>query len=144
VLASLVTTIFTIFLGSLQLSASAYGSTTFESDLAAATGSTLLIAFVLAVHLVLGYHFSWPKRKLLPIMPTHTATMIPYVIYSSGLREDLKEVADINSTTGKIKGLNDLYRRYGLGKFDSSAMENIASIRFKRHNDGVSAARLLD
>jgi hypothetical protein len=70
--------------------------------------------------------------------------MIPYVIYSSGLREDLKEVADMDSTTGKIKGLNDLYRRYGLGKFDSSAMENIASIRFKRHNDGVSAARLLD
>jgi hypothetical protein len=37
-LASLATTSFTIFLGSLQLSASAYGSTTFESDLAAATG----------------------------------------------------------------------------------------------------------
>ncbi|KAJ5890659.1 uncharacterized protein N7473_006887 [Penicillium subrubescens] len=56
-------------------------------------------------------------------MPTHTATMIPYVIYSSGLREDLKEVADIDSTTGKIEGLNDLYRRYGFGKFDSGAME---------------------
>lgn len=69
--------------------------------------------------------------------------MIPYVIYSSGLREDLKEVADRNGTTGKIKGLNDLYRRYGFGKFDSSAMENIASIRLKRHHDGVSTARLL-
>lgn len=81
-------TIFTIFLGSLQLSASAYGSTSFESDLAAATASTLLRAFVLAVHLVLRYRLAW-QQKPLTRPPSTFADIVPYAMFSPTLREDL-------------------------------------------------------
>lgn len=139
-IASVATTVFTVFLGSLQLSASSYGSTTFESDLAAATASTLLIAFVLAVHLVLGYHFSWPKRQFLPMAPANVAAVIPYVIYSSGLRADLKRVAGRSGTRGKIEGLNSSDKRYGFGRFYSSGMEYEG---VERHHDEASAVRLI-
>ncbi len=131
-LASLATTVFTIFLGSLQLSASSYGSTTFESDLTAATASTLLLAFVLAVHLVLGYYFSWPKPRFLPRAPAHAAAVIPYVVYSSRLRADLKGVAGKSSADEKIRVLDSLDARYGLGKFCSGGTNRYG---IERHHD---------
>ncbi|KAH6630958.1 hypothetical protein B0J18DRAFT_116928 [Chaetomium sp. MPI-SDFR-AT-0129] len=139
-LASLATTVFTIFLGSLQLSASSYGSTTFESDLATATASTLLVAFVLAVHLALGYHFSWPRRASLPRAPANTAAVIPYVIYSSGLRADLKGVAGRGSTRRKIQRLESLDARYGFGKFGSGGTEHY---RVEKHHDQAGALTLI-
>lgn len=139
-LASLATTVFTIFLGSLQLSASSYGSTTLESDLGGATASTLLIAFVLAVHLVLGYHFSWPKHKFLLRAPANVAAVIPYVVHSSGLGADLNRVVGRSSTRGKIQGLNVLDTRYGFGRFYNGGMEYYG---VERHHDEAGAVRLI-
>lgn len=58
-LSSLATTIFTIFLGALQLSSGAYGSTTFESDLSSSTAATMLLAFIIACHVGIGYCLIW-------------------------------------------------------------------------------------
>jgi hypothetical protein len=144
-LSSLATTIFTIFLGTLQLSASAYGSTDFESDLSAATASTLLIAFVLGVHLILGYKLSWPKYKfrgLLSRPPASMAAVIPYVVFSPKLRKDLEDAAmpAAASTTDRID------KRYGFGEFKKGdktylGVERHSSSFFIPSDGGDSALR---
>lgn len=138
--ASLATTVFTIFLGSLQLSASAYGSTSFETDLAAATASTLLIAFVLAVHLALGYQFSWRRRGFLPRVPASLGAVIPYVFFSKGLRADLQRVEGMGSSRAQIQELRHLDRRYGLGEFEHDGQSYFG---VERHSSEHSAVRLL-
>ena len=155
-LASLAVTIATIFLGSLQLSASAYGSTTFESDMSSSQAVVILLGFTIAVQLGIGasliWHREWPavwpsgwKDKLnmawylacatsttgnrgavLPRPPSSLVDVMPYLLFSSGLQEDLEELnvryADFTQRQ-KIKILQHEQhdRRYGLGFIEVDA-----------------------
>jgi hypothetical protein len=56
-LATWATITYTIFLGSLQLSASSYGATSFGSDYTAVKASTILVAFVLVVNVIVWWQF---------------------------------------------------------------------------------------
>lgn len=140
--ASVATTVFTIFLGSLQLSASAYGSTSFETDLAAATAATLLVAFVLAVHAGLGYQFSARRRRFLPRAPASVGAVVPYVFFSKGLRADLRRVrgAGNKGRAEQMRELRRLDRRYGLGEFTYDGQSYFG---VERHSSEASAVRLL-
>lgn len=120
-LASIAITILTIFLGSLQLSAAAYGSTSFDGDMSAATAWTLLAAFVFAVHLAVACQVVLPgivgKKERLPRPPSTLADVMLYIIFSPGLREDLLLGAGSEGKRQKIRRLVDEDRRYGLGTF---------------------------
>ncbi|CAM1509067.1 Fc.00g028060.m01.CDS01 [Cosmosporella sp. VM-42] len=138
-LSGLATTILTIFLGALQLSSSSYGSTTFEGDLSAATASTILSSFILVVHLVLGYHFTWPRTvKFADRPPQSVAEMLPYIVFSEGLKADLRRVASKHTTKEKIAKLELLDRRYGFGDFK---IGDKWYIRVERHYGEASAFR---
>ena len=125
--------IYTIFLGSLQLSSSYYGATSFDSDLAASQASTILIAFVLLVNLAVGQRCC--GRIFLRRPPDTWAALIPCIIFSPGLTEDLEEVKNEHGVAAKIRKLEQLGRRYALGVFkDGQGKERLGIER--HYHDG--------
>jgi hypothetical protein len=112
---SLATAVYTIFLGSLQLSSSYYGASSFDTDLAAATASTSLILFNVLVNLAVGWRYCRCEFVLRP--PATVAALIPCVIFSPWLAEDLEEVKAEKVRNAKIRKLEQLDRRYAFGVF---------------------------
>lgn len=132
-LGSLATVVYITFLGALQLSSSDYGATSFDSDLTAATASTILIAFILLVNLAVGRRYS--RHRFLPRPPDTLAALIPYVVFSSRLREDLEEVKGEQGVEAKIRKLEQLDRRHALGVFkDEHGKERLGIER--HYHDG--------
>ena len=132
-LGSLAAAVYTVFLGSLQLSSSDYGATSFNSDLTAATASTILIAFILLVNLAVGWRYC--RHRFLLRAPDTLAVLIPCIIFSPGLTEDFKEVKDEQGVEAKIRKLELLNRRYALGVFkDGHGKERLGIER--HYHDG--------
>jgi hypothetical protein len=132
-LGSLATVVYITFLGSLQLSSSDYGATSFNSDLTAATASTILIAFILLVNLAVGWRYC---RHIFLLRPPDTlAALIPCIIFSPGLREDFEEVKGEQGAEAKVRKLELLDRRYALGVFkDGHGKERLGIER--HYHDG--------
>ena len=106
-------------LGSLQVSASYYGSTTYRGDLA---GVIMVLAtnfFILAVSL--GVAWRYGRAKFLPRFPSVMASVLPYVLSSEMLRRDLRAVRDKERTGEKVKMLEDWGRRYAFGHFRNAS-----------------------
>ena len=76
----------------------------------------------------------------MPLAPANVAAVIPYLIYSSGLAADLKQVAGRSTTRAKIRVLNSVEKRYGFGSFRNG---NIKYYGVERHYDEVGAVRLI-
>lgn len=132
-LGSLVMAVYTIFVGSLQLSSSYYGVTSFDSDLTAARASTLLIAFVLLVNLAAGWRYC--RHIFLRRPPDTLAALLPCIIFPPGLTEDLEEVKTEPGVEAKIRKLKQLGRRYAWGVFkDGQGIERLGIER--HHHDG--------
>ena len=108
VLASLDITVVTVFLGSLQLSSSYYGATSFVGDQTAATGAAWLVGLAVVVYAGVW----WRVRRVLGgggmKRPVESVMGVaPYVVFSGGLREELLGVA------GKMAGRYDGGEREG-------------------------------
>jgi hypothetical protein len=78
---------YTAFLGSQQLP-SYYRTTLSNSDSTPATASTIFIAFILLTGLAVGWRYCRPEFSLWTL--DSTVGLIPCLIFSSGLREDIK------------------------------------------------------
>lgn len=132
-LGSLATVVYTIFLGSLQLSSSYYGATSFNSDLTAATASTFLIAFILLSNLAVGWRYCGRKFLLRP--QDTLGALIASIIFSPGLAEDLEEVENQQGREAKIQALEEMDRRYACGVFkDGQGKERLGVER--HYHDG--------
>ena len=114
-LATWATITYTIFLGSLQLSASFYGATSFNSDYTAVKASTILIAFVLVVNVAVWWQFC--RRRVVLRPPNTLAATIPCVAYSPLLREDMGKVKNEQNMYAKIEKLELEDRIYDFGVF---------------------------
>lgn len=134
-LSTLATVIYTIFLGTLQLSSSFYGGATFEADLAASTACSLLAGFILAVNLALGWHFAWRRDRFLNRPTLTLAAVIPFVVFSPKLREDLNGLVPTLKKTDKIRELVHSGRRYGLGVFRVGGREFLGVERHYESGD---------
>ncbi|KAK5660025.1 hypothetical protein OQA88_13493 [Cercophora sp. LCS_1] len=119
IMASIATTILTVFLGSLQLSAAYYGATSFSSDQAAATGATCLVSFVLVVHAAIGWKIRGVGRRMKRPVET-VGGVAPYVVFSRGLREDLERVKGETKDTA-LSLLKE--KRYALGVWNDGGTE---------------------
>ena len=143
-LATLAAVVYTIFLGSLQLSSSYYGGTTFDSDLLSATVCTMFASFILAVHLALAWRFAMPRNQFLYRPPFTLAASIPYVVFSPGLREDFNRVANLLDKRGpRVEELEKLGRRYALGVCDVAGEECYAVERHHVDDGRVDVKRSL-
>ena len=132
-LGSLAMAVYTIFLGLLQVSSSYYGATSFDSDLTAARASTILIAFVLLVNLAAGWRYC--RHIFLRRPPDTLAALIPCIIFSPGLAEDLEEVKNEQGVEAKIRKLEQLDRRYALGIFEDEHGKERLGIE-RHYHDG--------
>ncbi|KAK4186670.1 hypothetical protein QBC35DRAFT_500646 [Podospora australis] len=139
VMASLATTILTVFLGSLQLSTAYYGATSFLSDQAAATAATCLVAFVLMVHAVIGWKIRRVGRRMKRAVET-IGGVAPYVVFSKGLREDLDKVRGKSrkETLTLLKG-----RRYAFGVYRDGNVERFGVERQFEDGGMVDVDRVL-
>jgi len=123
-LATQATVVYTIFIGSLQLSRSYYGATSFNSDYIAVISSTSLIAFVLVVNISVWWVYGRKSHRFLARPSDTIAAGVPYVAWSRLLGEDLKTVADEEDVEAKIGKLESMERRYGFGVFIDSDGED--------------------
>lgn len=116
ILASIATAILAVFLGSLQLSSSYFGATNFASDQIAATTSTMLVVFMILVYAGIGYKI----RGLAKVMkrPVETVgAVIPYVIFSEKLKEDLDAVEEMGGWKERMEALENMGGKYALGSW---------------------------
>ncbi|MCJ1251214.1 hypothetical protein MMC30_008445 [Trapelia coarctata] len=114
-LASFTSYIYTVMLGSLQVSASYCGSTTYGGDLAGVIIVLATNSFILAVSLAIAWRYG--RATFLPRFPNVMASVLPYVLSSELLRRDLRAVRGKGRTGEKVKMLEDLDRRYAFGNF---------------------------
>ena len=124
VLASIATVIVAVFLGSLQLSSSYYGATSFSSDQLAATGSSWLVVFIFLVYAGIGWKIRVLRRGMRRPVET-VGGVIPYVAFSRGLRADLDSVRGLGDVKERVSVLEGMGGRYALGRWvdeDGEAM----------------------
>ncbi|KAK4213352.1 hypothetical protein QBC37DRAFT_423209 [Rhypophila decipiens] len=124
VLASMGLTVVSVFLGSLQLSSSQYGSTTFLGDQTAATGAAWILGLGAVVYLAarwrIGRVLLLPRNNKKTTMmmmkrPVETVMGIaPYVIFSEKLRADLEHVACLDAGE-RARELVKRGNRYAMG-----------------------------
>ncbi|MCJ1394522.1 hypothetical protein MMC18_007401 [Xylographa bjoerkii] len=114
-LASLATVVYTIILGSLQVSASFYGATSFMDDLGDVVIAFSMNLVILAVSVAATCRYG--LRVSLPRYPGTIASMLPFVLSSEKLKEDLNLVEREDSPQAKAKKLKEQGRRYGFGRF---------------------------
>lgn len=105
-LASLATAGYTVLLGSLQVSASFYGATTYAADLACAISASILNLLILLVSVAVGWRYSW--HRFLNRTPVTVAAILPYVLSSEKLKKDVRAVGGEKNQRDKIKALEDL------------------------------------
>ena len=127
-LTSLLTALYTVLLGALQVSASFYGATTFASDLACAVATLGLNAWFLVVSAAVGWKFcGWrytsggtnsggTRGRVLNRDPATMGAMMPFLLSSEKLREDLTDVR-WKEKKEKIRWLEERGRLYGFGRF---------------------------
>ncbi|KAL9631055.1 MAG: hypothetical protein Q9164_006098 [Protoblastenia rupestris] len=124
-LTSLLTALYTVLLGALQVSASFYGATTFTSDLACAVATLGLNAWFLVVSAAVGWKYcGWRYsggttrggRRVINRDPVTIGAMMPFLLSSEKLREDLEAVRTLERKE-KIRSLEERGRRYGFGWF---------------------------
>ena len=123
-LTSLLTALYTVLLGALQVSASFYGATTFASDLACAVATLALNAWFLVISAAVGWkHCGWGQSggtgggRVLNREPATIGAMMPFLLSSEKLREDLEAVRTLKERKVKIRLLEERGRRYGFGRF---------------------------
>ena len=122
-------------LGSLQVSASFYGATTFHADLDGIIVSTVLNAYILLVSVMA----SWRCRaagRYCHRPPGSIAATLPFVLHSQGLRDDLRQAQ--GKSEGAVKYLGDLQRRYRLGWFYLNGEKHYGVERVEMILDGSS------
>ena len=127
-LASLATVVYTILLGSLQVSASYYGSTTFSADLAGVATVFSMNMFILLVSLAVTWRYG--RTTFLPRYP---ASLLPFVLFSEKLKEDLRAVNDQSSVKAKVQKLKEASRRYGFGKFHNGNPPTVEHFGIERN-----------
>jgi hypothetical protein len=130
-LASLATALYTIVLGSLQVSATFYGATSFAADRAGAVVTLLLNIFLLLVSLTVAFRYG--GASFLPRYPGTLASQLPYVLSSEKLKEDLRQVMPIQKQDEKIQRLRELGRRYGFGQFVNERDPHTAHLGVERN-----------
>jgi hypothetical protein len=115
ILAGYATAAFTIFFGSLQLSSSSFGATSFFADQTAAVASAILITFVFGVNCCVQWRYcrgeTWLTKP-----PDTMAAMVTNVIFSAKLREDAKAVEHLVTKREKVAALVKMDRRYAYGR----------------------------
>ena len=104
-LTSSATALYTVLLGELQVSASFYGAITFASDLACAIATLFLNACLLLVSVAVGWRYS--RRRFLERSPGTMATMMPFMLSSEKLKEDVGMIKLRENQQEKIKCLED-------------------------------------
>ena len=134
-LTSSATALYTVLLGALQVSASFYGATTFASDMVCAIATLFLNACFLLVSVAVGWRYSW--RQSLERSPGTMAAMIPFVLSSEMLKEDVRMTRSAESQREKIKCLEDRGRRYGFGHFHCANDPNTEHIGVERNETNV-------
>ncbi|KAK0624116.1 hypothetical protein B0T14DRAFT_583313 [Immersiella caudata] len=112
-LASTATAVVTFCLGSLQLSSSYYGATTFTNDHVAATISSWLVVFMLFVYAGIAWKLRVLKGMKRPVETI--GGVAPYVVLSRNLREDLEVVKGLEGSREKADALDKAGGRYALG-----------------------------
>lgn len=136
---------YTVFLSALQTSSSSYGATSFASDRVAAQASTVLVSYVLVVNVVVGWRFCVRSGRgpVVKRFPETLGAVIPMLLFSPLLREDLVSVRGEASVAVKVKKLEG--RVYGLGVFrDSLGKRRIGVERhYLSRLDGVSNIDLM-
>ena len=130
-LTSSATALYTVLLGALQVSASFYGATTFASDLVCAIATLFLNAWFLLVSVAVGWRYS--RRRFLERSPGTVAAMMPFVLSSEKLKEDVGMIRLIDSQREKIKWLEDHGRRYGFGHFYNASDPNTEHVGVERN-----------
>ena len=130
-LASLATVVYTIMLGSLQVSASYYGSTTFSADLTGVAVVFSMNLFILLVSLAVTWRYG--RSTSLPRYPGTIASLLPFVLSSEKLKEDLRAVKDNGSVDAKVQKLKEMSRRYGFGKFHNSGSPAVEHLGIERN-----------
>ena len=130
-LTSSATALYTVLLGALQVSASFYGATTFASDLACAIATLFLNACFLLVSVAVGWRYS--RRRFLERSPGTMAAMMPFVLSSEKLKEDIRMIRLKDSRREKIKCLEDHGRRYGFGHFHNASEPNTKHFGVERN-----------
>ncbi|KAK4449015.1 hypothetical protein QBC34DRAFT_438781 [Podospora aff. communis PSN243] len=116
IFASMATAVVAVFLGSLQLSSSYYGATTFSSDHVAATGSAWLVVLMVLVYAGI----AWKLRGLAKGMKRPVETLggvAPYVVFSGKLKADVEGVRGLVGVREKVRELERMGGRYALGRW---------------------------
>ncbi|KAI4158706.1 MAG: hypothetical protein LQ342_007227 [Letrouitia transgressa] len=132
-LTSYVAALYTILLGALQVSASFYGATTFASDLACAIATLALNAWFWITSVAVGWNYcGWRYRgdiggrRFLTRDPATIGAMMPFLLNSGKLQEDVAAVKRIEGSKDKIRCLEEQGRRYGFGRFkDREGREHV-------------------
>ncbi|KAL9043703.1 MAG: hypothetical protein Q9214_003116 [Letrouitia sp. 1 TL-2023] len=132
-LTSFLAALYTVLLGALQVSASFYGATTFASDLACAIATLALNAWFLITSVAVGWNYcGWRYRgdiggrRFLTRGPATIGAMMPFLLSSGKLREDVAVVRRIDGRENKTRWLEEQGRRYGFGRFrDSEGREHV-------------------
>ncbi|KAM7208347.1 hypothetical protein V8F20_001325 [Naviculisporaceae sp. PSN 640] len=125
-LASMAITTVTVFLGSLQLSSSYYGATSFVSDQTAATGAACLTGFTLIVYASVGFRIHRVLGKSLKRPVETFMGAAPYLVFSEKLRADLQLVAGLpGGRPARLKELNGLGRKYALGTWNKGPANEV-------------------
>ncbi|KAL9608073.1 MAG: hypothetical protein Q9167_007073 [Letrouitia subvulpina] len=144
-LTSFLAALYTVLLGALQVSASFYGATTFASDLACAIATLALNTWFLITSVAVGwnycgwrYHGDIGGRRFLTRDPATMGAMMPFLLSSEKLREDVAAVRKIEGRKNKIRWLEEQGRRYGFGRFsDREGMKHVGIER----NETVDGGR---
>ncbi len=134
-LGSVATVIYTIMLGSLQVSASFYGATDFNGDLSGVLVTLIMNLFILIVSIAGAWTYG--RAPILPRYPGTVASLLPYIIYSERLIEDYKGLVPEMDTKEHIEVLKKKFRRYGLGIFSNEDSPHVKHLGIERnYNDG--------
>ncbi|KAB2573030.1 hypothetical protein DBV05_g8288 [Lasiodiplodia theobromae] len=111
---------YTIMLGSLQVSASFYGATTYTADVDGVIAIVAFNAYLLAISMAaLGtYVFKMWKMEWNVRGQTTLATQLAFTLWSNGLREDMKNVVEVKRKEEKLRILEG--SRYKFQKVSSA------------------------
>lgn len=127
-------------LGSLQVSASFYGATNYNGDLAGMIITFLINLFILIV--TLAAFWTYGKAPILPRYPGTVASLLPYIIWSENLKDDCKEASRVGKgRKAQIEYLMAKCRRYGFGIFHKEGSAELRYIGVERNYNYGSEGR---
>jgi hypothetical protein len=130
-LGSIATAIYTIMLGSLQVSASFYGATDYNGDLFGVIVTFIMNVFILIV--TIAGAWTYGRTSMLPRYPGTVASLLPYILSSEKLKEDCKGIADEIDKKLQIKILKEKSRRYGFGIFCNENSPDVKHLGIERN-----------